>query len=582
MTAIAVPPSSTDTHGADPDDQPTSDRAVAFLRRLLGPTAIWIAVAALAVAVLAPLVVFYARAFEDGAAPIREVLQLPTLGSILLNTVALAVGSTVVAAVLAVGMGVLVMRTPLRLRGIAAFLPQLPLVVPPVAMIAGWTFLFAPRVGYGNSLLRELPFWSHLEEGPVNVYSMTAIILITGLDLAGIVFALVYARLNEISGNLTAAARLSGAGAVRTFATVTLPLLRPALVAGVVVAFLLGLGQFTAPLLLGSSAGIDVLATEIFRIREQYPVDYGATAALGLPLLIVGIASIVIQRRVVGDQRRYVTQGAGGSSGSQPSRWCFAAVVGYALVTTVLPLAAIALVAFSPFWTGGLSLSDLTTEHVRSAFENPLVLQSIQTSLTTSVLAAAIVLPLGFGAALILSGVIRAPRGVVAVLDFTFLAPLAVPRALLGLAVLFVFIRPPFALYGTVALFVIGYAFIVLPFSLRSQHASLISVHPSLFEASRVCGAGQLRTIVAIALPMARRGMAASLAIMVILLSHDFAVSVMLRSPGNQVMGTLIFEFWEGGGYPQVAVMALIMSAVTAALLGVTVWVGGKSALSHL
>jgi iron(III) transport system permease protein len=76
--------------------------------------------------------------------------------------------------------------------------------------------------------------------------------------------------------------------------------------------------------------------------------------------------------------------------------------------------------------------------------------------------------------------------------------------------------------------------------------------------------------------------MTAALAVMVILLSHDFAVSVMLRSPGNQVMGTLLYDFYSNGAFPQVAAMALIMTLVTSVLLALTLWIGGRSALENL
>ncbi|TDO51570.1 iron(III) transport system permease protein [Kribbella sp. VKM Ac-2527] len=570
------------THNTRPEEPGASAAALAFLKRQAGPGVTYALVATLAVLVLAPLIIYYARALENGAAPLLGLPEVPGLGSIFITTLLLALGSTAVATALAVLLGMLVMRTPMRVRGIAAFLPQLPLVVPPVAMIVGWTFIFAPRVGYGNVALRQLPFFDHLSNGPINVYSVPAITVITGLELAGIVFALVYARLNEIGGSLTAAARLSGASMVRSVLTVTLPLLRPALVAGVVVAFLLGLGQFTAPLLLGTTAGVDVLTTEIFRMREEYPINYGSTAALGLPLLLVGVLSIVLQRRVIGDQRKYATQSSDRTAGERTSRWAFLAVVTYSCVTTVVPLLAIMLVAVSPYWSGDLSSIAFTGQHFGSTLNNPQVTESVVNSMVTSLLAAVVVLPLGFFGAVPMSGAIRVPRGVRAVLDAVFLAPLAVPRALLGMAVLYVFLRPPFSLYGTTALFVIGYAFIVLPFALRSQYSSLIGVHSSLFEASRICGAGPLTTVLRVALPLARRGMTAAMAIMLILLSHDFAVSVMVRSPGNHVMGTVIYEFWENGGYPEVAVMSLVMSAVTGILLALTIWAGGRSALAKI
>ncbi len=56
----------------------------------------------------------------------------------------------------------------------------------------------------------------------------------------------------------------------------------------------------------------------------------------------------------------------------------------------------------------------------------------------------------------------------------------------------------------------------------------------------------------------------------------------MLRSPGNNVMGTVIYEFWETGVFPQVAVMALLMTVVTGVLLAATLKIGGRSALENL
>jgi iron(III) transport system permease protein len=573
-------PTAAETHESIP---PSSWSRTKELRRKLGNRSSWYLYAfALIGFVMLPIGLYFGRAFENGGAAISDLVKFPGLLEIFLTTIFLAAASTIIAAVLAVVLGTLVMKVPRRLRGVASFIPQLPLVIPPVAMIYGWIFLFAPTSGYGNTLLRSTPFFNHLGEGPLDVFTMPAIILVTGMELSSIIFAMVYARMHEISGSLVAAARMSGATAIRSFWTVTLPLLRPALVAGVVVAFLIGLGSFTAPLLLGRRQGISVITTEVFRLREQFPIDYALAAALGLPLLVIGVISIGVQRAVVGDQRRYVTQGSGRGMDEKASTWAFVSVIAYGVVTVVLPIGALVVVAFSPFWSGDLSSITFSTKNFGTTFNNPAVSNSIFNSLLTSALAMLVVLPLGFITALAMSGVLKAPKPVQYILDYVFIAPLAVPRAMLGMVVLFVFIRPPFSLYGTLTLFVIGYAFIVLPFCLRSQYASLIGVHSSLFEAARVTGASQFRTVLSVALPLTRRGITASLAIGFILLSHDFAVAVMLRSPGNQVMGTLLYELGETGVFPEVAVMALVMTTVTAAILALTLWVGGRKALENL
>ncbi|GAA3909259.1 ABC transporter permease [Microbacterium invictum] len=545
---------------------------------------LWYVIAAISVLfVVMPIAIFYAQAFEDGGAAIGRLTNLPRFGQTLLTTVALAVGSTVLALVVAVVMAVLVQRVPARFRGIATIIPLLPLMVPQVALIIGWVFVFAPTVGYGNTLLRQLPFFSGLVEGPFNVYSAEAIILITGLDLAGIAYTMVSARFQEIRGSLEAAARLSGASRFTAFRTVTLPLLRPALLAGAVTTFLLGLGQFTAPLLLGGRAGIDVLTTEIFRVRESFPIDYALTAAIGLPLVAIGILSIVFQRLTLGDQRRYASQG---SSGGVPSRetsiWAFVIIVVYAAVTVVLPLIGLGLVAFSKFWNGNLAQIEFTLDHVISGLTDPVLLSSVQNTVVFSLAAILIAVPIGFIGAMAMTSTFRAPKFAQYALDLAFVTPLAVPRAVLGIAVMFVFLQPPFNLFGSPWLFVIGYVYIVLPFALRAQHSSLLGVDPRLYEAARVSGAGYFRTLWGIALPLARRGVAAAATVMFILLSHDFAVSVMLRTPRTYVMGTLLYDTWTTGVYPEVAVLALVITAVTGIGVALTLLVGGRSALEKM
>jgi iron(III) transport system permease protein len=546
-------------------------------------SAVWYVVAALMVfVVITPVVKYYALALDDGGAAFGRLPDIPNIGRTLWNTLLLASAATAFAVVMALALAKAVLHVPQRFRAVASLVPLLPLVIPASASVIGFVFIFSPTVGYGNWLLRQLPFVNGAD-GPINVYSVPAIIVIAGMDLTGIVFTFVYARLKEIRGPLEAAAHLSGASSWRSFTTITLPLLRPSLVAGIVVAFLLGLGQFTVPVLLGTRIGFDVITTEIFRTREDFPIDYALTAALGLPLLVVGLLSIVLQRVVIGDQRKYVTQsGGGGAVSTKSSVWALLFVLAYGAISVFLPLLAILLVAFSPYWNGDLTAIEFTMRHVESGLGNPEVVSSVITSATTSLAAVWIALPLGFIAALAMTGPFRAPRIAQYGLDLSFLAPLAVPRAVLGLVVLYVFLQPPFNLYGTYTLFIVGYVFVALPFALRAQHASLVSVNASLFEAARVSGAGKLRTIFQIAVPLTRSGMTAAATMMMVILSHDFAVSIMVRSPGNHVMGTLLYEYWDNGVYPQVAVMALIVTFVTSIGLGITLWVGGRSALERV
>ena len=81
---------------------------------------------------------------------------------------------------------------------------------------------------------------------------------------------------------------------------------------------------------------------------------------------------------------------------------------------------------------------------------------------------------------------------------------------------------------------------------------------------------------------MMRAAFGGAAALMFVLLTHEFAASVLVRSPTTQVMGTVLFDYWNNGSYPLVAAIALIMALVTAIGVVIAVLIGGSKALSSL
>ena len=81
---------------------------------------------------------------------------------------------------------------------------------------------------------------------------------------------------------------------------------------------------------------------------------------------------------------------------------------------------------------------------------------------------------------------------------------------------------------------------------------------------------------------MLRPTILSSIALMFILLTHEFAASLMVRSATTQVMGTLLYDHWSNGSYTLVAAMAILMSAVTGAGVAVAMLVGGRNVLEKL
>lgn len=531
--------------------------------------------------VLMPLFRLQQLALEDGGSAYDRAFSSPRFLETLRMTVFLACGSLVIAMVLGTTMAWCATRLPRRL-GFLRAVPILPIVLPGAANIVGWAFLLSPRPGYLNALMRNLPWWSHLDEGPIDIYTLPWIIIITGFSLTAFVYLFVSNGLRNINSELLEAAQVSGSSAAGIFFKVTLPLLRPVMLYGAGVALLLGLGQFTAPLFLGRNDGIDVLTTLMYRAVSQSPIDHSVAAALGSPLLLFGVLIVVGQKWILGDQTRFVTHGGKSfKSETRPSWLAAAAISVFGIVSTALPVGALVLVSLSPFWSNKIQTHLWSLDNFRKVFDQSGITDAIMLSVWASVAAVTIALPIGFMAASILIKR-RSNRIVRTIIDFVVSMPLGIPAVIFGAGFLLTYTREPFMLYGTKWVIILVYVTLMLPFTTRMQLSGMVALGDSYVEASRTSGAGVLRTNAKVILPLMRPTIAGTAALMFILLIHEFAASLLVRSPTTQVMGTILYDYWTNGAYPLVAAIALIMAAVTVAGVAVALAIGGSDILDKM
>ena len=548
-----------------------------WVRRQAAPQTAWVLLAiGVGFLVLSPVLQLQWRAFLDGGSAFARMQDLPRIGTTLSTTVVLAILSSVLAVFMGTLLAWCASMLPQRVRRVGELAPLLPLVVPAVAAVTGWIFLLSPRVGYLNMALRSLPGLDSLEEGPFDIYSVTGIIIITGMLLSSFVYVFVFTGLKNMGQELEAAAAACGASPTMRFFTITLPLLRPSIIFATGVVFLLGLGQFTAPLLLGRTAKIDVLTTEMFYLTERFPVDFGLGAALGFPILALGLLVVLFQKLALGEQRRFVVVSARSKYNVRETRWWAAVVIGlYLLITTVLPLLALIYVSVSPFWTGSLIVPELTLRHWSSVLGNRGLVDAIWTSVKTSVIGIAILIPLGFFMAFALLQSTRIAKPVRMAIDLFATLPIAVPASLMGFGLLFVYSQPPIQIYGTTAVLVVTYVTLMIGHSTRLQFTTLVATGQEFLEASKASGAGPIRSLFQVLLPMCRKGIAATAALTFVLLFHEFSASLMVRSARTQVIGSVMYDVWAGGIYSQVAVLALIMVVVTVVGVCIAGWLGG-------
>ncbi|MFE7416031.1 ABC transporter permease [Rhodococcus sp. NPDC057529] len=535
----------------------------------------------LAYLVVLPLFRLQSLAFEDGARGYQAQYGRYDIGQTIRTTIALAVTSLAIAMVLGTVLAFAATRLPRRLSFLR-IVPILPIVMPAVANVVGWAFLLSPGPGYLNALLRTLPWWNTVDSGPIDVYSTPWIIILTGFGLTSFVYLFVSAGMQNISSEHLEAAQISGSSTLGVFFRVVLPLLRPSLVYGGGIALLLGLGQFTGPLLLGQNAGVKVLTTEMYRRVSESPADFAAAAAAGSPLVIFGIVVVLAQKMLLGNQKRFVTHGGKAfAPNTGRSIWAAAAISVYAILALVVPLIGLAIVAVSPYWSESLSWNLFTLDNFRALFQTASIVDSVFTSLLTSVVAVAICVPIGYlTATLLVRG--RTHRVLGTIGDVITALPLGIPAVIFGVGFLLTYTQPPLILYGTKAVIILVYVVLMVPFSTRMQMTAMLSLGETYAEASATSGASPFVTNLRVILPLMRPTVLSAVALMFILLTHEFAASLLVRAATTQVMGTLLFDLWENGSYPLVAAMALLMTAVTSIGVVFAMLVGGRNVLSNL
>ncbi|MCZ4585252.1 ABC transporter permease subunit [Rhodococcus opacus] len=537
--------------------------------------------AVLAYLVVLPLFRLQSLAFEDGARGFKAQYGRYDIGQTIRTTIALALSSLAIAMVLGTILAFAASRLPRRLSFLK-IVPILPIVMPAVANVVGWAFLLSPGPGYLNALLRKLPWWNHVDSGPVDIYSTPWIIILTGFGLTSFVYLFVSAGMQNISSEHLEAAQISGSSTLGVFFRVVLPLLRPSLVYGGGIALLLGLGQFTGPLLLGQNTGVKVLTTEMYRRVSESPADFAAAAAAGSPLVIFGVVVVLAQKMLLGNQSRFVTHGGKAfAPDTGRSAWAAVCISAYAMLALVVPLIGLAIVAVSPYWSETLSWNLFTLDNFRALFRTASIVDSVYTSLLTSVVAVAVCVPIGYlTATLLVRG--RKHRVLGTIGDIITALPLGIPAVIFGVGFLLTYTQPPLILYGTKAVIILVYIVLMVPFSTRMQMTAMLSLGETYAEASATSGASPFVTNVRVILPLMRPTVLSSVALMFILLTHEFAASLLVRAATTQVMGTLLFDLWENGSYPLVAAMALLMTAVTSIGVVVAMLVGGRNVLSNL
>jgi iron(III) transport system permease protein len=154
--------------------------------------------------------------------------------------------------------------------------------------------------------------------------------------------------------------------------------------------------------------------------------------------------------------------------------------------------------------------------------------------------------------------------------------PLTIPGLVLGVALLFVYLRLPVPIYGTLWILFIAYFTRYMPYGMRYATTSMYQISGELEESAKVSGASWWQGFRRIMLPLLVPGLVAGWIYIVTVSVRELSSSILLYSPGNEVLSILIFEQWTNGQTNELAALGVIMVAALVALVFVASRLGAK------
>jgi iron(III) transport system permease protein len=501
------------------------------------------------------------------------VLGNPNVHLALANSLIACGGGTLLAVVIGLTFSWVVVRTNTPCKRFIAAVSMIPLFVPPLVAAVAWSILASPKTGLLNTILKWAGIDFHF-----NAYSMGGLIVIFGIYYAPYIYMFTASALRNMDPALEEAAEISGATPLRILATVTFPLIAPAIISGMLLSFIVMLGIYGIPAVLGAPGDIPVLTTYIFKLTNWSPPLYSTAASVAIILMIVTGFLVYLQQKVVSGRSYITVAGKAFRPGVMNlGAWRFftlALAVIYLVVVVVLPTLALIVAAFRKFLfiRNVESLFDMrqySLIHFERLFDNPLAMRSIVNTMEVGFVTALFggIFAFAIGYTVTRTQVVGR-KGI----DVISTIPVAIPGLVIGVAYLWAWIGLPGGLYGTIWILALAFIARFMPDTVKVLSTSFLQIHRELEEAAWLCGKGMLGSIRTIMLPLARPGVIAAMTLLFVLAIRELGSSLFLYTSNTMVMSVLLLDYYEGGNIGKTAAFSLVQTVLLGVLIGVANW----------
>ena len=544
----------------------------------------WLLIAIVGALTVCPVVMLVLGSFSEGLTAFGdfttdkyvEAYTNPEFFEVMLNTTIFVLGSSTLSTVLAIFLAYLNTRTDIPFKFLFKIISIIPMMIPHLLFAVSWALLLNPSNGLLNLGLMEV---FGLDNAPLNIYSMWGMILIEGLLDLPIAYLIIAPAMASFDVALEESSRVCGASNWRTLFRITLPVLRPAILAAFILGVVRSLASFAVPSVIGMPGRVQVLATHLYEmIATGFATDYGKAAAVGMSVLAASVTLIVVYRALTAESEKYVTIS---SRGFRPTvielgkaRMPLFGLVGIlSLALIVLPVVVLLYTSLVPYSMvpSARAFSMMSLKHWHDVLSDPISLLALKNSLFLAVVGATLGVILSVFVAYVIVKVKTRASGI---LDSLSYLSFSFPGIVIGIGFMWFFVQTP--LYATIWALLLGYIATYLPYGIRPMSSAFIQIHAHLEESSLVCGASPLTTMRRIIVPLLIPGIVSGWILMASMFVRELTLSVVLSRPGTEVLAVQILRFSEDGLWGRLSALGIVMILISTALVVAATLIGNR------
>ena len=509
---------------------------------------------------LYPMLLVMAKSFQDPAtgsftmAHFRKFFSQPYYFNTLVHSFKVAVASAFFS--LLIGIPLAYFYNLYRLRG-AKLLQMLIILSSMSAPFLGaysWILLLG-RAGVITKFIKSV-FGIVIP----SIYGFNGIVLVLVTKLYPLVFLYVSGALKNIDNSLLEASANMGRTGLKRFMTVVIPLCMPSILAAALMVFMRALADFGTPMMIGE--GYMTFPVIIYNSYVgEMGTDHNFAAAVSMIAVVITLIVFLVQSWATKkttfsmSAMHHIEKKQASLLGSFLMHLYSYGVV----AVSIFPQIYLVYLSFRKTSSNGNAFKEgYSLDSYKYVFKN--MGGSIWN--TIRICGGALILIIVL-AILISYLVVRRSNAVNRVIDTMSMIPYIIPGAVIGIALILAFNNPKFPLVGTAWILIISMCIRRIPYTIRSSVAILGQIPMSIDEASESLGAGKLKTLIKVTIPMMLNGIFSGAVMSWVTLITELSSSLLLYTYRTMTLNIAVYVMVAKGSDGRACAMATILTLFT-------------------